>query len=108
MNNCSLCQFTRAEPAKASIHYWETLSKPFERVHVDFTCLLRNVYFIVLVDAYTKWLEARIVKNITTATTVQVFREYFSTYGIPPTVLVSDHGVQFTSEEFQKLLIKVF
>ncbi|XP_058828320.1 uncharacterized protein K02A2.6-like [Topomyia yanbarensis] len=103
VRNCSYCQSTRAEPAKVPTHCWESPSRPFDRIHVDFAGPFKNTYFIVLVDAYTKWPEVRIFNNITTTTTIQVCREYFATYGIP-SVMVSDHGVQFTSEEFQKFL----
>ncbi|XP_058839544.1 uncharacterized protein K02A2.6-like [Topomyia yanbarensis] len=103
VRNCSYCQSTRAEPAKVPTHCWESPSRPFDRIHVDFAGPFKNTYFIVLVDAYTKWPEVRILNNITTTTTIQVCREYFATYGIP-SVMVSDHGVQFTSEEFQKFL----
>ncbi|XP_055614964.1 uncharacterized protein K02A2.6-like [Toxorhynchites rutilus septentrionalis] len=88
VRNCSLCQTSRAEPAKVPTHCWDVPTKPFERIHID---------------AYTKWPEVRILNNITTAATIQVCRKYFSTYGIP-SVFVTDHGVQFTSEEFQKFL----
>ncbi|XP_058444176.1 uncharacterized protein K02A2.6-like [Malaya genurostris] len=103
VRNCSYCQSTRAEPAKVPTHCWEVARQPFERVHVDFAGPFMNTYFIVLVDAYSKWPEVRILNNITTATTIQICREYFATYGIP-SVLVSDHGVQFTSDEFQRFL----
>lgn len=103
VRNCEHCQSTRAEPAKVPTHCWEPATRPFERVHVDFAGPFKNTYFIVLVDAYTKWPEVRILNNITTATTIRICREYFATYGIP-SVLVTDHGVQFTSDEFQRFL----
>ncbi|XP_053698835.1 uncharacterized protein K02A2.6-like [Sabethes cyaneus] len=103
VRNCCYCQSSRPEPAKVPTHCWETPRKPFERVHVDFAGPFLNTYFIVLVDAYTKWPEVRILNDITTATTIKVCREYFATYGIPA-VLVSDHGPQFTSDEFQRFL----
>ncbi|XP_062713385.1 uncharacterized protein K02A2.6-like [Aedes albopictus] len=105
VRNCSCCQSTRAEPAKAPTHCWQQPVRPFERIHVDFAGPFMQSYFIVLVDAYTKWPVVKILNNITTATTIQVCREYFATYGIP-SVLVSDHGVQFTSEAFQDFLWK--
>nr|XP_029719642.1 uncharacterized protein K02A2.6-like [Aedes albopictus] len=105
VRNCSCCQSTRAEPAKAPTRCWQQPVRPFERIHVDFAGPFMQSYFIVLVDAYTKWPVVKILNNITTATTIQVCREYFATYGIP-SVLVSDHGVQFTSEAFQDFLRK--
>nr|XP_029734625.1 uncharacterized protein K02A2.6-like [Aedes albopictus] len=50
-----------------------------------------------------QWPDVHIVKNMTTDTTIQACRQFFSTYGIP-SVLVSDNGPQFTSGEFAKFL----
>ncbi|XP_058456616.1 uncharacterized protein K02A2.6-like [Malaya genurostris] len=103
VRNCASCQMTRPEAAKVPLHCWETPKEPFERVHVDFAGPFMGTYFIVFVDAYTKWPEVKILRDITTSTTIHACREFFAAYGIPA-VLVSDHGVQFTSAEFQKFL----
>ncbi|XP_062554222.1 uncharacterized protein K02A2.6-like [Armigeres subalbatus] len=101
--NCASCQVTRPNPTKAPLHCWEPATQPFERVHVDFAGPFMGKYFIVFVDAFTKWPEVKILRDITTATTINSCREFFSTYGIP-CVLVSDRGVQFTSSEFKRFL----
>lgn len=101
--NCVECQSVRREPAKMSLHCWETPTAPFQRVHVDFAGPFLDTYFFILVDAFTKWPEIRVCSSITADSTIQMCREIFSTFGIP-SVLVSDHGVQFTSEQFQQFL----
>ena len=103
VRNCASCQSTRPNPVKVTTHCWEPPKQPFERVHVDFAGPFMGTYFIVFVDAYSKWPVVKILRDITTATTINACREFFTTYGIP-CVLVSDHGVQFTSGEFQKFL----
>lgn len=103
VKNCASCQVTRPNPVKAPLHCWEPATHPFERVHVDFAGPFMGKYFIVFVDAYTKWPEVKILRDITTATTITACREFFAAYGIP-CVLVSDRGVQFTSGEFQNFL----
>ncbi|XP_062541104.1 uncharacterized protein K02A2.6-like [Armigeres subalbatus] len=103
VRSCASCQMTRPDPVKVPLHCWETAKEPFERVHVDFADPFRGTYFIVFVDAYTKWPEVKILRDITTSTTIYACREFFAAYGIPA-VLVSDHGVQFTSAEFQRFL----
>ncbi|XP_062542475.1 uncharacterized protein K02A2.6-like [Armigeres subalbatus] len=103
VQNCAACQSTRPNPVKVAVHCWEQPKQPFERVHVDFAGPFMGSYFMVLVDAYTKWPEVKIMRDITTASTITACREYFTTYGIP-CVLVSDRGVQFTAGEFQKFL----
>lgn len=102
--NCNLCQSHRAEPSKLHpVHCWEMPTKPFQRVHGDFAGPLHGVYLFVFVDAYTKWPEIHILKNITAETTIESCRDIFSTFGIP-SVFVSDWGTQFTSYEFKQFL----
>ncbi|XP_058840923.1 uncharacterized protein K02A2.6-like [Topomyia yanbarensis] len=101
--DCAECQSVRSEPAKTRLHYWETPTLPFQRVHVDFAGPFMDTYFFILVDSYSKWPEIKVCKSITAESTVNMCRQIFSTFGIP-SVLVSDHGVQFTSEAFQNFL----
>lgn len=104
VTNCFACQSTRPDPKKVMpIRGWATPSKPFERVHADYAGPVLGKYLFVLVDAYTKWPEVRVVSNMTTETTIQECREIFSTFGTP-NVFVSDHGRQFDSAEFKNFL----
>ncbi|XP_053691598.1 uncharacterized protein K02A2.6-like [Sabethes cyaneus] len=61
--------------------------------------------FLVIVDAHTKWPEVKIIPDMTADTTIVYLREFFTTFGVP-SVIVSDRGVQFTSEQFQAFLKK--
>ncbi|XP_058817568.1 uncharacterized protein K02A2.6-like [Topomyia yanbarensis] len=101
--NCINCQSVRPEPAKMLLHCWEAPTAPFERVHVDFAGPFMDTYFFILVDAFTKWPEVRVCSSITADSTIRMCREIFSIFEIP-SVLVTDHGVQFTSEQFQQFL----
>ena len=55
---------------------------------------------LVLVDAYSKWLEVRAVSSATAAATIAELRSIFTTHGLPE-ILVTDNGTCFTSAEFQ-------
>lgn len=59
--------------------------------------------FLVLVDAYTRWPEVRIMKSIKSEKTIEKCRDIFTTFGLPQ-VLVSDNGRIFISREFQHFL----
>lgn len=59
--------------------------------------------FLVLVDAYSKWPEVFLVKNVMSTKTVELLCTLFSRIGLPEH-LVSDNGTQFTSEEFQSFV----
>ena len=56
--------------------------------------------FLVLVDAYSKWLEVHVMRSTTSTATIEKLREIFATHGLPKT-LVSDNGTNFSSSEFE-------
>lgn len=103
VSDCKACQVTRSNPPIVSYHCWETPSEPFQRIHADYAGPFLGFYYLIIVDAYSKWPEVRIVNNMTTETTIRICREFFSSYGIP-SVFVSDNGTQFTSSDFAKFL----
>ena len=61
--------------------------------------------FLVLVDAYSKWLEVLHVpvKSPTTRSTVEALRTVFATHGLLE-MLVTDNGTAFTSREFKDFI----
>ncbi|XP_036320563.1 uncharacterized protein K02A2.6-like [Rhagoletis pomonella] len=103
VSNCVSCQSIRSDPVAVPVHCWARPGKVFERVHVDYAGPMSGKYLFVLVDAYSKWPIVKIVNNMTTDTTIAEFRDIFATFGIP-NILVSDHGTQFNSKEFQAFL----
>lgn len=103
VKSCEPCQRWKSNPKKAPIHCWEEAKNPFDRVHVDYAGPFQGKMFFLLVDSFTKWLEVIVVSNSTTESTIKSCRGIFSTFGIP-SILVSDHGAQFMSEDFQIFL----
>ena len=59
--------------------------------------------FLVVIDAYPKWLEAHLINSTTSHATIEKLRDIFAMHGLPITV-VSDNGPNFTSHEFQQFL----
>ena len=59
--------------------------------------------FLLVIDAYTKWLDVHVTTSTSTAVTVELLRKSFSTFGLPE-VLVSDNAAGFTSEDFELFL----
>jgi transposase InsO family protein len=70
---------------------------------VDYTGPFLNKMFLVVVDAYSKWLEGVIVPSATSLNIIQALRSMFATHGLPES-LVSDNGTAFTSSEFREFL----
>jgi len=58
---------------------------------------------LIIVDAYSKWLEVKVTNITSSSATIRILDELFTTYGIPITV-VSDNSIQFTSSEFKEFL----
>ncbi|XP_064464259.1 uncharacterized protein LOC135375498 [Ornithodoros turicata] len=60
-------------------------------------------YAIVMVDYFSKWPEAKFCANVTASTILDFLRSVFAREGYPDN-LVSDHGPQFISHQFEQFL----
>ena len=99
VQSCSTCQQHRASPNKAPLHPWEYPRNPWSRIHIDHAGPFLGHYFLIIVDAYSKWIDAQIVPSISSESTIKILRLLFATHDIPEH-LVSDNGSGFTSNEF--------
>ena len=69
-------------------------------MHADFARPFEDHMFLILVDAHSKWMEVRPVKQATTQVMIQKLRTVFATHGLPE-MLVTHNGLVFTSAEFR-------
>ncbi|PIC27952.1 hypothetical protein B9Z55_020036 [Caenorhabditis nigoni] len=99
---CNTCQVHGKTPRKVPLVPWETPERVWQRVHVDYAGPDNGQYYLVAVDAKSKWAEVKIVKSITAMSTVRTLKEIFSHNGFPETI-VSDNGTQFVSKEFSTM-----
>ena len=60
--------------------------------------------FLVIVDSHSKWLDVRIMPNITSSKTVEKLREVFAIHGIPKK-MVTDNGASFTRSLSSLLIV---
>ena len=100
VKQCVNCQQNQHNPAKAPLHPWDYPKRPWVRLHADYAGPVKGKMLLVLVDAYSKWLEVRAVSSATAAATIAELRSIFATHGLPE-ILVTDNGTCFTSAEFQ-------
>lgn len=99
--NCKFCLENSNNPPKAQLHVWDWPGAPNERIHADFLGPLNGDMYIIIVDAYSKWVEIRPMRNITSESTIEIFQDYICSWGIP-FKLVTDNGPSFTSELFEE------
>ncbi|XP_060543046.1 uncharacterized protein K02A2.6-like [Pantherophis guttatus] len=103
VSSCANCQESRAAPNSAPVHDWENPGTPWARLHIDFAGPCKGNTFLVIVDAYSKWLEVVLMSTTTADAVIKVLRRLFATHGIPD-LIVSDNGPPFTSNTFEMFL----
>lgn len=103
VKSCDECQAHQSTPAEAPLHPWEWPGLPWSRLHVDYAGPYKGEMFLIVIDAYSKWLEVHCMKSTTSNATIEKLREIFATHGLPAT-LVSDNGSNFTSSEFEEFM----
>ena len=58
------------------------------------------MHVLVAVDKFTKWIEAKPIKNLEASTAISFIRELTFRYGIPHNI-ITDNGSNFDSDEFR-------
>ena len=101
--NCSVCLQKQPAPPRAELHPWEWPTKPWHRIHVDYAGPIKNKYYLIIVDAHSKWLEVFPCAGPSATATIKHLRHCFSHFGLPVS-LVSDNGPCFVSEQFKMFL----
>ena len=105
VRTCNNCQINRKNPPEAPLHPWEWPSRPWERIRVYYAGPFFGKMFLIMVDAYSKWLEVHPTNVATSRATIEKLRSTFAIHGLPKTI-VSDNGSNFCSEEFEEFLAK--
>ena len=103
VKSCQNCLETRQNPPKADLHPWPYPDKPWSRIHVDYAGPVDNNYFLIIIDAFSKWPEIYKTISMSASTTISCLRNCFARYGLPESV-VSDNGPCFISEVFKEFL----
>ena len=107
--SCKVCN-GRSGPSgkgKSSLQV-HNVGIPFERIQMDVlgplpTSFSGNRYLLVIVDCFTKWVEAFPLKNSRARTIAEVFvNQIISRHGVP-VELHTDQGSNFESRIFQEL-----
>lgn len=101
--SCRKCALFKNNPKKESSHPWEYPKQPWQRLHADYAGPFMETNFLIMVDAYSKWVEDIPTKSTNAETTIKLMREVFARFGLPFT-LVTDNGTQFRSVDFKFFL----
>ena len=109
--SCQPCQLRKSAPnTKRSepLIPLEAPKTPFSRVHIDVIGPLKETlegsrYIVSMIDALTKWLVIKPIKNATTEEIGKVLiKDLICTFSAPHKI-VTDQGRQFISKDFAQL-----
>ena len=103
VRSCDNCLVNQKMPTAAPTHPWEYPQNPWERIHIDFAGPFLGKMFLIIVDAYSKWLDVIPMNSSTATATIEKLRTLFATHGVP-VICVSDNGPSFISDEFKTFL----
>lgn len=102
-SKCAACVSQRAQPAPAPLHSWPWPEEPWSRINVDFLGPFHSRYYLIIIDAHSKWIEVERVSSTSASAVIDCFRRIFARFGIPKR-LVSDNGPPFSSVELATYL----
>ncbi|XP_055586480.1 uncharacterized protein K02A2.6-like [Uranotaenia lowii] len=100
---CLSCLIEQPSPPLSQLIPWELPDKPWARLHADFAGPLNGMWFLIVIDSYTKWPEVFATKSITTDFTITPLMDCMARFGLPDQ-LVTDNGTQFTATRFRDFL----
>ncbi|XP_064469803.1 uncharacterized protein K02A2.6-like [Ornithodoros turicata] len=100
--SCGACSASADHQVPVPLHQWEVPTQPWYRIHADFAYFDEKSYLVV-VDAYSKWPELKLMTSTKSAATMEALSDIFAAHGLP-VQLVTDNGSQFTSSVFTGFL----
>ncbi|XP_063625248.1 uncharacterized protein K02A2.6-like [Cydia splendana] len=100
---CAACRAQRSAPAPAPLHSWPWPGEPWARLNLDFLGPFNNAYYLVIIDAHSKWIEVEKIKTGSASVVINCLRTLFARFGLPKQV-VTDNGPPFSSAEFGSYL----
>ncbi|XP_044746897.1 uncharacterized protein K02A2.6-like isoform X1 [Coccinella septempunctata] len=105
VKRCESCRKNLSNPAKVPLATWSWPGEVWERLHIDYFGPFSKKYYLIILDAHSKWVEVFETSTTSSEATIKMLRSCFARFGLPKTV-VSDNDAYFTSEQFEFFLKK--
>ncbi|PIO62430.1 hypothetical protein TELCIR_16007 [Teladorsagia circumcincta] len=90
---CADCQEAAKSPVKNTLCSWpHTDAAPWSRIHIDFADPIDGIPYLVVVDAFSKWLVIEVITmtSITSIAKLRELRRLFAQFGVPQ-IIVSNN-----------------
>ncbi|KAG7302947.1 hypothetical protein JYU34_012942 [Plutella xylostella] len=99
---CDVCAALRPSPPRAPLAPWPFPPRAWHRVHLDFLGPINGKTYLIIVDAYSKWVELFDVSSgYSSRVVIDKLCEVMSRFGLFHTIC-SDNGSSFVSEMFKQ------
>ena len=102
IGKCEVCAKYNKRQQKETLMSHEPAVRPWEKVGIDLFEFDSKDYLIV-VDYFTNWWEFDRLHKTTSRAVIDKLKCHFTRFGIP-SILVSDNGPQFISDEFNNFV----
>ena len=99
------CQLAGKCPRRTLLELWPTPERAWKRIHADYAGPIKGVYYLIVVDAFSRWPEVLATKTITANKTADSLEKIFSRHGYPEE-LVTDNGTQFTASSTKEYCLQ--
>ena len=100
---CHPCQLVGPRPKPEPVRSTRLPESPWQEISVDLLEIPGDNHLLVMVDYYSRWIEAVHLKKTDAQHVIRCMEAVFRTHGLPETVR-SDNGPPFTSKEFEGFL----
>lgn len=100
---CHPCQLVGPRPKPEPIRSSQLPDRPWQDISIDLLDVPHNNHLLVIIDYYSRWIEAILLKKTDASHVIRPMEALFQTHGLPETVR-SDNGPPFTSNEFVAFL----
>ena len=102
VRECPGCQNSR-NLTECKYSSWPDPQQPWKRIHMDFAGPFLGHMYLIVVDAYTKWLDVIVMGHVTSCKIIEKLQEIFATHGLPQ-IIVTDNGTNFASSEMSQYM----
>nr|XP_037285122.1 uncharacterized protein K02A2.6-like [Rhipicephalus microplus] len=105
VKSCATCQTQHRAAQPVQKTPWPFPQRPWLRLHIDFGGPFLGHTFLVIVDAFSKWIEVFPVSSTSAEATISALRIAFAQHGLPD-VIVSGSGPAFTNARYLEFLTR--
>ena len=103
VRDCRLCQLVGPRAKPELVKSTRLPEGPWKEISIDLLDVSSGEHLLVVVDYYSRWIEAILLRKTDAHHVVKSIEAIFRTHGLPECVR-SDNGPPFASEQFETFL----